>query len=151
MLATQKPTVDVITGLIKSNLPARIAFQVASRTDCRVVLDEMGAEQAAGQRRHALLVPGTSHSSAPQGTYVSDDEINTDPPVPRTLPGRVQPRSWSSFRSAAVPAVRTAGAPQGARRAVRAGRSRSSSAKAAASCSLLAACAWASATAGPPG
>jgi S-DNA-T family DNA segregation ATPase FtsK/SpoIIIE len=75
-LATQKPTVDVITGLIKSNLPARIAFQVASRTDSRVVLDEMGADKLLGNGDMLFLWPGTSTLLRGQGTYVSDEEIN---------------------------------------------------------------------------
>jgi S-DNA-T family DNA segregation ATPase FtsK/SpoIIIE len=75
ILATQKPTVDVITGLIKSNLPARIAFQVASRTDSRVVLDEMGAEKLLGNGDMLFLLPGTSTMLRGQGTYLSDDEI----------------------------------------------------------------------------
>ena len=75
MLATQKPTVDVITGLIKSNLPARIAFQVASRTDSRVVLDEMGADKLLGNGDMLFLWPGTSTLLRGQGTYLSDDEI----------------------------------------------------------------------------
>jgi S-DNA-T family DNA segregation ATPase FtsK/SpoIIIE len=75
ILATQKPTVDVITGLIKSNLPARIAFQVASRTDSRVVLDEMGAEKLLGNGDMLFLLPGTSTLLRGQGTYLSDDEI----------------------------------------------------------------------------
>jgi len=76
VLATQKPTVDVITGLIKSNLPARICFQVASRVDSRVVLDEMGSEKLLGNGDMLFLLPGTSTLLRGQGTYVSDDEIN---------------------------------------------------------------------------
>ena len=68
--------VDVITGLIKSNLPARISFQVASKTDSRVVLDENGAERLLGCGDMLYLAPGTSHLSRAQGTYVSDEEIN---------------------------------------------------------------------------
>ena len=75
ILATQKPTVDVITGLIKSNLPARIAFQVASRTDSRVVLDEMGADKLLGNGDMLFLSPGTSLLLRGQGTFLSDDEI----------------------------------------------------------------------------
>ncbi|NIP87371.1 MAG: DUF87 domain-containing protein, partial [Planctomycetales bacterium] len=76
VLATQKPTVDVITGLIKSNLPARIAFQVASRTDSRVVLDEMGADKLLGNGDMLFLWPGTSSLLRGQGTFLSDDEIS---------------------------------------------------------------------------
>jgi S-DNA-T family DNA segregation ATPase FtsK/SpoIIIE len=76
VLATQKPTVDVITGLIKSNLPARISFQVASRTDSRVVLDEMGADKLLGSGDMLFLWPGTSTLIRGQGTYLSDDEIS---------------------------------------------------------------------------
>ncbi|HAN99941.1 MAG TPA: DNA translocase FtsK, partial [Planctomycetaceae bacterium] len=77
ILATQKPTVDVITGLIKSNLPARLAFQVASRTDSRVVLDEMGADKLLGNGDMLFLWPGTSTLLRGQGTYLSDDEIES--------------------------------------------------------------------------
>jgi S-DNA-T family DNA segregation ATPase FtsK/SpoIIIE len=75
ILATQKPTVDVITGLIKSNLPARIAFQVASRMDSRVVLDEMGADKLLGNGDMLFLFPGTSKIVRAQGTFVSDEEV----------------------------------------------------------------------------
>jgi S-DNA-T family DNA segregation ATPase FtsK/SpoIIIE len=93
ILATQKPTVDVITGLIKSNLPARIAFQVASRVDSRVVLDEMGADRLLGNGDMLYLMPGTSKITRAQGTYVSDAEVNTiidfygdcEPPYSREL------------------------------------------------------------------
>jgi S-DNA-T family DNA segregation ATPase FtsK/SpoIIIE len=76
VVATQKPTVDVITGLIKSNLPARICFQVSCRTDSRVVLDEMGAEKLLGRGDMLFLQPGTSTIIRAQGTYASDGEIS---------------------------------------------------------------------------
>ncbi len=76
ILATQKPVVDVVTGLIKGNLPARIAFQVSGRTDSRVVLDEMGAERLLGNGDMLFLIPGTSHIIRAQGTFVSDLEVN---------------------------------------------------------------------------
>jgi S-DNA-T family DNA segregation ATPase FtsK/SpoIIIE len=75
VVATQKPTVDVITGLIKSNLPARICFQVSSRTDSRVVLDEMGADKLLGKGDMLFLQPGTSTLIRAQGTYTGDEEI----------------------------------------------------------------------------
>jgi S-DNA-T family DNA segregation ATPase FtsK/SpoIIIE len=75
VVATQKPTVDVITGLIKSNLPARICFQVSSRSDSRVVLDEMGADKLLGKGDMLFLQPGTSTLMRAQGTYLSDEEI----------------------------------------------------------------------------
>jgi S-DNA-T family DNA segregation ATPase FtsK/SpoIIIE len=77
VVATQKPTVDVITGLIKSNLPARICFQVSSRSDSRVVLDEMGADKLLGKGDMLFLQPGTSTLVRAQGTYLSDDEIHS--------------------------------------------------------------------------
>ncbi len=76
ILATQKPTVDVITGLIKSNLPARLSFQVASKTDSRVVLDENGADKLLGNGDMLFLWPGTSTLIRGQGTYMSDGEID---------------------------------------------------------------------------
>ncbi|MDA8746372.1 DNA translocase FtsK, partial [Rubripirellula amarantea] len=76
ILATQKPTVDVITGLIKSNLPARLSFQVASKTDSRVVLDENGADKLLGNGDMLFLWPGTSTLIRGQGTYLSDEEID---------------------------------------------------------------------------
>jgi S-DNA-T family DNA segregation ATPase FtsK/SpoIIIE len=76
VLATQKPTVDVITGLIKSNLPARISFQVSSKTDSRVVLDENGAERLLGNGDMLYLAPGTSNLIRAQGTYTSGEEVD---------------------------------------------------------------------------
>jgi S-DNA-T family DNA segregation ATPase FtsK/SpoIIIE len=75
VVATQKPTVDVITGLIKSNLPARICFKVSNKSDSRVVLDEMGGEKLLGKGDMLFLPPGTSTLVRAQGTYTSDKEI----------------------------------------------------------------------------
>jgi DNA segregation ATPase FtsK/SpoIIIE, S-DNA-T family len=75
ILTTQRPTVDVITGLIKSNLPARICFQVADRSNSRVVLDEVGAEKLLGKGDMLFLQPNTSTIVRAQGSYASDQEI----------------------------------------------------------------------------
>ena len=76
ILATQRPSRDVITGLIKANLPTRIAFQVSSRVDSRVVLDHNGAEQLLGHGDMLYVPPGTSRLVRAQGTFVSDEEIH---------------------------------------------------------------------------
>ncbi len=76
VLATQRPTVDIVTGLIKSNLPGRICFKVASRMDSRVVLDEMGADKLLGKGDMLFLVPGQNSLVRAQCTYVGSGEID---------------------------------------------------------------------------
>ena len=76
MLATQRPSVDVLTGLIKSNIPTRIAFQVSSRVDSRTILDQMGAEQLLGHGDMLYLPPGTAIPTRIHGAFVDDHEVN---------------------------------------------------------------------------
>ena len=75
ILATQRPSVDVVTGLIKANVPARIGFQVSSRADSRTVLDQMGAEQLLGHGDMLFLPPGTALTRRVHGAFVSDEEV----------------------------------------------------------------------------
>jgi S-DNA-T family DNA segregation ATPase FtsK/SpoIIIE len=75
ILATQRPSVDVITGLIKANFPARISFQVTSRVDSRTILDSIGAERLLGDGDSLFLPPGTARLARIHGAYVSDQEI----------------------------------------------------------------------------
>ena len=76
ILATQRPSVDVITGLIKANIPCRIAFQVSSRVDSRTILDQMGAETLLGHGDMLYLPPGTAIPTRVHGAFVSDDEVH---------------------------------------------------------------------------
>jgi DNA segregation ATPase FtsK/SpoIIIE, S-DNA-T family len=76
ILATQRPSVDVITGLIKANIPTRIAFQVSSKIDSRTILDQMGAEQLLGHGDMLFLPPGTSLPERVHGAFVSDEEVH---------------------------------------------------------------------------
>ena len=76
VLATQRPSVDVITGLIKANFPARISFRVATRVDSRTVLDVMGAEHLLGRGDMLFLPPGSSRLVRVHGSYVSESETN---------------------------------------------------------------------------
>ncbi len=76
ILATQRPSVDVITGLIKANIPTRIAFQVSSKIDSRTILDQMGAEALLGQGDMLFLPPGSGFPQRVHGAFVSDDEVH---------------------------------------------------------------------------
>jgi S-DNA-T family DNA segregation ATPase FtsK/SpoIIIE len=76
ILATQRPSVDVITGLIKANIPARIAFQVSSRVDSRTILDQIGAENLLGHGDMLYVPPGTSVPQRVHGAFVADQEVH---------------------------------------------------------------------------
>ncbi len=77
IIATQRPSVDVITGLIKANIPARMAFQVSAKVDSRTILDQMGAEQLLGHGDMLFLPPGTSIPTRIHGAFVSDNEVHS--------------------------------------------------------------------------
>ena len=76
ILATQRPSVDVITGLIKANIPTRVAFQVSSKIDSRTILDQMGAESLLGQGDMLFLPPGTGYPQRIHGAFVADEEVH---------------------------------------------------------------------------
>ncbi len=89
ILATQRPSVDVITGLIKANIPSRIAFQVAAKVDSRTILDQMGAEALLGQGDMLYMLPGTAHTHRVHGAFVADHEVHK---VVKYLKGLAQPQ-----------------------------------------------------------
>jgi S-DNA-T family DNA segregation ATPase FtsK/SpoIIIE len=76
VVATQRPSVDVITGLIKANIPTRVAFQVSSKIDSRTILDQMGAEALLGQGDMLYQPPGTTYPQRIHGAFVSDAEVH---------------------------------------------------------------------------
>jgi S-DNA-T family DNA segregation ATPase FtsK/SpoIIIE len=88
VLATQRPSVDVLTGVIKANFPARVSFQVASKVDSRTVLDTMGAEKLLGKGDLLFMQPGSSKLIRAQGTFVTDQEMER---VVQFLEGQRQP------------------------------------------------------------
>jgi len=94
IIATQRPSVDVITGLIKANIPTRIAFQVSSKIDSRTILDQMGAEQLLGHGDMLYVAPGTSVPVRVHGAFVSDQEVHK---VTAHLKGRSDPDYMSEI------------------------------------------------------
>jgi len=88
VVATQRPQANVVTGLVKSNLPCRMAFRVASRMDSRIVLDQNGAEVLLGEGDMLLLPPGCSKLVRAQGTYIEEDELRA---VLQDLAGKAKP------------------------------------------------------------
>jgi S-DNA-T family DNA segregation ATPase FtsK/SpoIIIE len=88
IIATQRPSVDVITGLIKANIPCRIAFQVSAKVDSRTILDQIGAEHLLGHGDMLYLPSGTSMPTRVHGAFVSDNEVHA---VVRALRGSGRP------------------------------------------------------------
>jgi len=109
ILATQRPSVNVVTGLIKSNMPCRVSFRVASRQESRIVLDQNGAEVLLGQGDMLLLLPGESSLIRAQGTYVDDAEIRA---VTRTLRSGGKPDYNDELMALTSPSVGAGGADQ---------------------------------------
>ncbi|MFT6006337.1 MAG: S-DNA-T family DNA segregation ATPase FtsK/SpoIIIE [Pseudoalteromonas tetraodonis] len=97
VLATQRPSVDVITGLLKANIPTRIAFQVSSKVDSRTIIDQMGAEMLLGHGDMLFLPPGTSLPERVHGSFVSDKEVHQ---VVNSLKGNEEPVYDESILSA---------------------------------------------------
>lgn len=95
ILATQRPSVDVITGLIKANIPTRMAFQVSSRIDSRTILDQQGAEQLLGHGDMLYLPPGAGMTVRVHGAFVADDEVHT---VVRDLKKQGEPEYVEIFQ-----------------------------------------------------
>ncbi len=99
IIATQRPSVDVITGLIKSNVPTRIAFKVSSKVDSRTILDQGGADQLLGMGDMLYMTPGMAHIMRVHGAFVDDDEIARvvgflkDQSPPNYLPGVLNPQA----------------------------------------------------------
>jgi len=89
IVATQTPRADVVTGIIKANIPSRIAFQVASKIDSRVILDENGAEKLLGQGDMLYLPPGTSKYTRAQGVLVTEEEIHR---IVEFVAGQAEPK-----------------------------------------------------------
>lgn len=97
VLATQRPSVDVITGLLKANIPTRVAFQVSSKVDSRTIIDQMGAEMLLGHGDMLYLPPGTSMPERVHGSFVSDKEVHE---VVQSLIGDSQPEYDETILSA---------------------------------------------------
>ena len=114
LLATQRPSVDVLTGLIKANIPCRIAFQVSAKVDSRTILDQMGAETLLGHGDMLYLPPGTSVPTRVHGAFVADHEVHS---VVRNLKKSAKPRYIDEIvRAPAIPTPGLAGidSPRGA-------------------------------------
>ena len=99
ILATQRPSVDVITGLIKANFPARISFQVTSRIDSRTILDAIGAERLLGEGDMLFLPPGTARVQRLHGAFVSDADVHKRRRLPQA-PGARRATRWTCSRAA---------------------------------------------------
>ena len=114
VIATQRPSVDVVTGLIKANLPARISFSVTSKVDSRVIIDGPGADKLLGRGDMLLMTPDSSKLQRLQGCFVSDKELSAlvrywkgtrttqEPPVPEAV---VQQRMWEEIETSEAQAA----------------------------------------------